>query len=111
MIALRAALSGHAASPATSASLSEILAAIRSALEGTPMPEGVMALQIPATFGDAPLATRELVDHAHSEGVEVHVWTINDLDEIATLLDRGVDGIVTDRPDRMHDWLVQHGRR
>ena len=56
-------------------------------------------------------ATPALIDHAHAHGVEVHVWTINDLDEIAELLDRGVDGIVTDLPGRMHDWLVARGRR
>jgi glycerophosphoryl diester phosphodiesterase len=103
--------SGHPASPAFGASVAEIVGAIGSALAGTPMPPGVMALQIPPDFGGNPLATPALIDHAHAQGVEVHVWTINDLEEIASLLDRGVDGIVTDLPGRMRDWLDGDGRR
>lgn len=107
---LREALARRSVRPATGASLGEIVAAIGSALGRGPMPEGVMALQIPAEFGGAPLATRELVDHAHAEGVEVHVWTINDLEESARLLEVGVDGLVTDWPGRLHDWLERKGR-
>jgi glycerophosphoryl diester phosphodiesterase len=75
------------------------------------MPDGVMALQVPSTFADRPLITKELVEHAHAHGVQVHAWTINDLEEMKTLLDLGVDGIITDYPGRMHDWLVRDGRR
>lgn len=108
---LRSALVTHPARPAIGASLHEIVAAVSSAINGSEMPEGVMALQIPATFGDQPLATREFVDHAHANGVQIHVWTINDLAEIEALLDLGVDGIVTDYPGRMADWLKRVGRR
>jgi glycerophosphoryl diester phosphodiesterase len=41
------------------------------------------------------------VDHAHTFGIQVHVWTINDVDEMADLLALGVDGIVTDHPARL----------
>jgi glycerophosphoryl diester phosphodiesterase len=108
---LRRALAQHAAQPAVGASQDEIVAAVRSALSDAPMPAGVMALQIPAHFLDQPLVTPELVLHAHAHGVEIHVWTINDLDEIEALLDLGVDGIVTDHPGRMVDWLARAGRR
>ncbi len=108
---LRAALLSHAATPALGASLEEIIGSVTSALNGTAMPEGVMALQVPARFADKPLVTGAFVDHAHAHGVEVHVWTINDLEEISALLDLGVDGIITDHPGRMHDWLARDGRR
>ena len=108
---LRTALASHSVRPAIGASLREIVAAVSSAINGSEMPEGVMALQIPATFADQPLATPAFVDHAHANGVEVHVWTINDLEEIEALLDAGVDGIVTDYPGRMADWLKRVGRR
>jgi glycerophosphoryl diester phosphodiesterase len=110
MEGVRKALREHPAHPAVSASVGEILAVIRSALSGEPMPPGVMALQIPPSFMGEPLVTRELVSHAHAAGVEVHVWTINDLDEIESLLALGVDGIVTDHPGRMADWLGRDER-
>jgi len=110
MRALRAALPSHPAKPALGASLEEIIAAVAGAVNDSPMPGGVMALQVPATFADKPLVTRAFVEHAHAHEIEVHVWTINELDEISALLDLGVDGIVTDYPGRMHDWLDRAGR-
>jgi glycerophosphoryl diester phosphodiesterase len=108
---LRAALGTSSADPATGACLSEIVNTIRSAREGTPMPRGVMALQVPAEFADQPLVTQAFVDHAHAHNVQVHVWTINELDQIRLLLDLGVDGIITDYPGRMHEWLLHESRR
>ena len=61
------------------------------------VPRGI-AFQVPPTFLDKPLVTKELVDVAHSKGVEVHVWTIDEAEEIERLLGLGVDGIMTDRP-------------
>jgi glycerophosphoryl diester phosphodiesterase len=60
-----------------------------------------MALQIPARFGDRPLVTRALLEHAHARGVQVHVWTINEMAEIEALLELGVDGLVSDFPARV----------
>lgn len=108
---LRTALASHTIRPAVGASLHEIVASVSSALNGGEMPAGVMALQIPSTFANKPLATREFVEHAHANDVQVHVWTINDLDEIEALLELGVDGIVTDHPGKMCDWLKRVGRR
>jgi glycerophosphoryl diester phosphodiesterase len=56
------------------------------------------AVQVPASAGVVPLVTRGFVDHAHSLGLAVHVWTVNDEPEMRRLLDLGVDAIVTDRP-------------
>jgi glycerophosphoryl diester phosphodiesterase len=36
---------------------------------------------------------------AHSVGRLIHVWTVNGPDEVATLTELGVDGLITDRPD------------
>lgn len=40
----------------------------------------------------------ELVQAAHERGLEVHVWTVDDPDEIEALVGTGVDGIFTNRP-------------
>ncbi len=98
---LRAVLAESAARPALGASLSDILDVVRAATAGRAPTTDSMALQIPAEFGGNPLVTRPLVDHCHAHGLVVHVWTINDPTEMRRLLDLGVDGIVTDRPDRM----------
>jgi glycerophosphoryl diester phosphodiesterase len=76
----------------------------------------VAALQIPYRRGPLIVATRGLVRRAHAAGKHVHVWTVDDADEIRGLLDRGVDGVMTDRTDILKDVLVQrdqwmsHGR-
>jgi glycerophosphoryl diester phosphodiesterase len=72
------------------------------------------ALQIPVRhlFGsrEVTLLTPELVRTAHRAGKQVHVWTVDDPATIEWLLDRGVDGIFTDRVDTLKDVLTAHGR-
>lgn len=71
---------------------------------------GADALQIPHRRGRLLVATPGLVRRAHAAGKHVHVWTIDDADEMALLLDRGVDGLFTDRTDILKAVLVQRGR-
>lgn len=56
------------------------------------------ALQIPPRYGEIDLVTRESVALAHRHDIEVHVWTINQRDEMDDLLRLGVDGIMSDLP-------------
>jgi glycerophosphoryl diester phosphodiesterase len=46
-----------------------------------------------------PLADAEMIDAAHAAGLEVNVWTVNDPEHMAELVERGVDGLCTDVPD------------
>lgn len=66
--------------------------------------------QVPTHQGRLPLVTDRLVAAAHRRGVQVHVWTIDDRDEMVRLLDLGVDGIMTDRPQVLKDVLVERGQ-
>jgi glycerophosphoryl diester phosphodiesterase len=59
------------------------------------------ALQIPIEYEKFRLVTPESVAAAHSVGVEMHVWTVNDEAEMRGLLALGVDGIITDFPARL----------
>ncbi|MEL7977260.1 glycerophosphodiester phosphodiesterase family protein [Isoptericola sp. F-RaC21] len=46
-----------------------------------------------------------LVPAAHAAGLQVFGWTANDEDTWRLLVDAGVDGIITDRPAALRDWL------
>ncbi len=46
-------------------------------------------------------ATQEVIDRAHAMGKKVHVWTVNDPGQALELVESGVDGIISDRPDLM----------
>ncbi len=59
----------------------------------------VDALQVPERQGAVRIVTPRVLHAAHAAGVEVHVWTVNDRDDMDRLLDLGVDGLVTDRAD------------
>ncbi|MDE0885169.1 MAG: glycerophosphodiester phosphodiesterase [Myxococcota bacterium] len=98
---LRQALAESGIRPALGASLGDIVDIIRGASEGQPHSSDSMAIQIPLHFGEKRLVTQELIAHCRAHRVQVHVWTINDPDVMSELLDQGVDGIVTDRPDIM----------
>lgn len=70
--------------------------------QGDPPVPG-QALQIPCEYRGLPLITEESVGIAHSMGLEVHAWTINDVSEMRRLLGLGVDGVVTDFPGRVRE--------
>ncbi len=65
--------------------------------------------QVPTHQGPIPLVTKRFVAAAHRLGIQVHVWTIDDPDEMTRLLDLGVDGIMTDRPQILKDLLISRG--
>jgi glycerophosphoryl diester phosphodiesterase len=69
-----------------------------------------LALQVPHRRGRFVVASPGLVRRAHAAGVQVHVWTVDDPIEMNTLLDRGVDGIMTDRTDILRDVLRDRGQ-
>jgi glycerophosphoryl diester phosphodiesterase len=98
MSALRTRLAETGLRPAMGAAVGDIVGFARAAIAGRKPPPEPMALQIPPTFAGNPLVTAELVEFAHSHGVQVHVWTINDEDEMRRLLDLGVDGVMSDFP-------------
>lgn len=68
------------------------------------------ALQVPHRRGRLVVATAGLVRRAHAAGRHVHVWTIDEAEEMEALLDRGVDGIFTDRTDILRTVLARRGQ-
>lgn len=73
-----------------------------------PYPEG--AAQVPTNQGRLPIVTPAFVERAHRVGLQVHVWTIDDPDEMTRLLDLGVDGLMTDQPKVLKEVLVNRGQ-
>lgn len=72
--------------------------------------QGVRAVQVPPSYGPVPVVTRRFVATAHAAGIAVHVWTVNEDEEMVGLLDLGVDGIVTDRPTLLREVLRRRGQ-
>lgn len=61
--------------------------------------------------GYVPFTTPELVRAAHRRGMAVVPWTVNDVATMEALIDVGVDGLITDRPDVLRTVLAEDGFR
>lgn len=68
-----------------------------------------LAAQVPVKQGPLPIVTKSFVEGAHAAGLHVHVWTIDDTDEMRRLLDLGVDGIMTDRVTALREVIASRG--
>jgi glycerophosphoryl diester phosphodiesterase len=66
---------------------------------------GVRCVQVPV-----PVATPSFIGPAHRLGLQVHVWTVNDRPVMESLLDLGVDGIMTDETVALREVLVGRGQ-
>ena len=63
----------------------------------------------PAPAGALDHRQRRAGRRAHATGKHVHVWTLDDPEEMRALLDRDVDGLFTDRTDLLKDVLTERG--
>lgn len=72
--------------------------------------DGFQVFQVPHRRKVLTVVTPGFVRRAHATGRQVHVWTVDDAAEMSTLLDRGVDGIFTDRTDVLRDVLIDRGQ-
>ncbi|HLM06112.1 MAG TPA: glycerophosphodiester phosphodiesterase [Blastococcus sp.] len=65
--------------------------------------------QVPLQLGGRALVDERFVDAAHARGLQVHVWTVDTPEECTTMLDTGVDGVMTDRPAMLRELLEKRG--
>ncbi len=92
------------------------IAALRLSSWGVPFLDRVVrrtgagCAQIPVKQSIIRLVDRRMLERAHGLGLQLHVWTIDDADEMGALLDLGVDGIMSDRPSVLKDVLVARGQ-
>ena len=77
-----------------------------------PLPEGMVAFQVPITFEGLPVTDADFVQRAHAQDYAVHVWLSNDgeNEEIYNrLLDWDVDGVMAAEPGRLEGVLCERG--
>lgn len=72
-------------------------------------PKDAQLFQVPPSHGSISITTSRSIDYAHRRGQAVHVWTIDEEDEMRRLLDLGVDGIITDQPAVLKRVLIDRG--
>ena len=65
-------------------------------------------MQVPPRFQDLTLVNARFVSGAHRHNVDVYVWTINEEADMKRHIEHGVDGIITDYPDRLLRLLGRH---
>ena len=82
---------------------------VRSA--GRWLPADVPCVQVPVRHRGVTVVDEAFVALAHEQGRQVHVWTVNDEDEMHRLLDLGVDALVTDRAAPLARVLALRGAR
>jgi glycerophosphoryl diester phosphodiesterase len=60
---------------------------------------------VSAPYHGTPDLTSEHVEACHADGIQVHVWTTNEPDDIARAVAKDLDGITSDYPERVYDAL------
>lgn len=76
-------------------------------------PDQYAAVQIPVSFNlpvinELNLATKLLINTLHRHNMAVHYWTINDPNQMRTLIELGADGIITDYPDVLQNIIKEY---
>ncbi|MFE2499655.1 glycerophosphodiester phosphodiesterase [Streptomyces scopuliridis] len=74
-----------------------------------PVRRGAVCAQVPESQNGVRVVDERFVRTAHARGLQVHVWTVNDPDRMAALLDLGVDGIMTDQLETLRAVLTARG--
>jgi glycerophosphoryl diester phosphodiesterase len=59
------------------------------------------AMQVPEYNSGLHVVTAGFIAAARARGMQVHVWTVNEEADMQRMVELGVDGIITDRPDRL----------
>ena len=65
--------------------------------------------QIPIKQWGVPILTKRFLRIAKKENKLVHVWTIDNKEEMFKLIDFGVDGIMTDKPSILKQAMTERG--
>ena len=92
------------ATSATPSEASYFLAMYKIGLGASYSPK-MQVLQVPEKLGRLQIVSEDYIKAAHKLNLDVHVWTINDKNDMKHLIEIGADGIMTDYPDRLLEIL------
>ncbi|RPF52247.1 glycerophosphodiester phosphodiesterase [Aquisalibacillus elongatus] len=67
------------------------------------------AIQLPLHNKYFQFFAEDIIKGAQRLGIDIHYWTVNDEETMRKLVDAGIDGIITDRPDLLIDILEEKG--
>ena len=89
-----------------------LVALVSAAKAGVQPPASVVRgrfAHVPVRLGRVSVLSPALVRRARRLGVRVVVWTVDEPGAMDGLLDMGVDGIITDRPDVLRTVMISRG--
>ena len=72
-----------------------------------PEDEDVFTANVDLLSANKKLVDKEFVQRAHANGKEVHVWTVNEPDDMRKLISLGVDNIITNYPNVLKEVLAE----
>lgn len=99
--AVLSAVRQRSATYVTNASRPEVLSAMRrSYLWLPPRPSGCRVFQLPLALQGRRVLTRHLARVLRRGGMPIHAWIIDDEAQMRMLIEWGVTGLISDRPDR-----------
>lgn len=96
----------------TSLGWRSLVALIAASKAGLHPPSAVVSgrfAHVPMRLGRLPIHSPALIQRARRLGVRLVVWTVDQPATMHELLDMGVDGIITDRPDVLRTVLISRG--
>lgn len=97
------------ATAASSTEASEFMSLNFANLAQTVQP-AANVLQVPERFAGLRVLNADFIRAAHERGLQVHAWTINDQTDMRRLIDAGIDGIITDRPDILLSLIAERSQ-
>jgi len=84
--------------------------ALKLASWGLPLPASpVHCAQVPVSEYGVTIVTAGFIRHCNNKGVAVHVWTIDNANEMRRLIRLGVNGLITDRPSLLKKVAMEEG--
>lgn len=90
---------GHISTVMRKNALISVTSGVLAAISPMPIILAAKAIQAQHLMLNYRICTARFVRSAHKAGLSVYAWTVNHPRAMQTLIDRGVDGLISNRPD------------